>query len=268
VVNALENKSDSSEQVQPALQLQQVSYKNILSNISIAIAPGSQTAIVGASGSGKTTLLRLLNRLIDPTSGKIYIWGKDTLQIPVGKLRRQVMLVPQESSLLGMSVSEAIAYPLKLIGMPIAQIQLRVAQWVEKLQLDTKLMQRSELQLSVGQRQWVAIARALVTEPDILLLDEPTSALDRGRACLLLDILGELMGELTGELAQTHSRQATTVIMVNHQLDLVADWCSHLVQLHKGKLVRSQAVGEVNWPELREHMQLASNDTENNDEWE
>jgi D-methionine transport system ATP-binding protein len=268
VVNALENRSNSSEQVQPALQLQQVSYKNILSNISIEIAPGSQTAIVGASGSGKTTLLRLLNRLIDPTSGQIYISGKDIQQLPVGKLRRQVMLVPQESSLLGMSVSEAIAYPLKLSGMPIAQMHDRVTQWVEKLQLDNKLMQRSELQLSVGQRQWVAIARALVTEPDILLLDEPTSALDRGRAGLLLDILGELTGKLTGELAQTNSRQATTVIMANHQLDLVADWCSHLVQLHRGKLVRSQAVGAVNWSEVREHMQLASTDSENSDEWE
>jgi D-methionine transport system ATP-binding protein len=257
MVSALDNISD---QTQPALQLQQVSFKNILSNISVSIAPGSQTAIVGSSGSGKTTLLRLLNRLIDPTAGKIYAWGKNIQKIPVGTLRRQVMLVPQESSLLGMSVSEAIAYPLKLSGMPISQIQERVSLWSDKLQIDSNLMQRSELQLSVGQRQWVAIARALATEPQILLLDEPTSALDLGRASLLLDILRELTA--------TKLAKPITVIMVNHQLDLVKDWCSDLVQLHGGSVVRSQPVQAVNWQEVQQSMQIASQNAENDDEWE
>ncbi|NKB18875.1 MAG: ATP-binding cassette domain-containing protein [Pseudanabaena sp. CRU_2_10] len=245
---------------QPALQLQQVSFKTILSNISVTIDSGSQTAVVGASGSGKTTLLRLLNRLIDPTAGKIYIWGKDMQKLPVGKLRRQVMLVPQESSLLGMNVAEAIAYPLQLSGMPISQIQSRVSLWSEKLQIDSKLMQRSELQLSVGQRQWVAIARALATEPQILLLDEPTSALDRGRANLLLDILREL--------TTTTLAQPIAVIMVNHQLELVANWCSDLVQLHRGGVARSQPSQAVNWQEVQQSMQIASRNTENDDEWE
>jgi D-methionine transport system ATP-binding protein len=253
----LENISDRT---QLALELQQVSFKNILSHISISIDPGSQTAIVGASGSGKTTLLRLLNRLIDPTAGKIYLWGKDMQKLPVGSLRRQVMLVPQESSLLGMNVAEAIAYPLKLSGMPISQIQARVRLWSDKLQLDSKLMQRSELQLSVGQRQWVAIARALATEPQILLLDEPTSALDQGRAYLLFDILRELTA--------VPIPQSITVIMANHQLDLVADWCSDLVQLHRGSVVRSQPAQAVNWQEVQQSMQIASRNTENDDEWE
>jgi D-methionine transport system ATP-binding protein len=257
VVIALENISD---QTQPALQLQQVSFKTILINISVTINPGSQTAIVGASGSGKTTLLRLLNRLIDPTAGKIYVWGKDMQKLPVGSLRRQVMLVPQESSLLGMNVTEAIAYPLKLSGMPISQIQARVRLWSEKLQIDSKLMQRSELQLSVGQRQWVAIARALVTESHILLLDEPTSALDQGRAHLLLDILRELTA--------ARLSQPITVIMVNHQLDLVTDWCSDLVQLHRGSVVRSQPAQAVNWQEVQQSMQINYTNTENDDEWE
>jgi D-methionine transport system ATP-binding protein len=257
VVSALENRS---EQTQSALQLQQVCFKNILSNISVASAPGSQTAIVGASGSGKTTLLRLLNRLIDPTAGKIYFCGKDIQKIPVGKLRRQVMLVPQESSLLGMNVSEAIAYPLKLCGMTISQIQERVSLWSDKLQIDSKLMQRSELQLSVGQRQWVAIARALAMEPQILLLDEPTSALDRGRAYLLFDILRELTAATLA--------QPIAVVMVNHQLDLVTDWCSDLVQLHGGTVVRSQPVQAVDWKEVQQSMQIASRNTETEDEWE
>lgn len=247
---------------QEALQLQQVSYKNILNNCSMAIAAGSRTGIVGASGAGKTTLLRLLNRLIDPTSGKIYTWGQDIQQLPAIDLRRRIMLVAQEPSLLGMHVAEAIAYPLKLVGMSDRQIQDRLDLWLDKLQFDSKLLQRSELQLSVGQRQWVTIARALVTEPDILLLDEPTSALDRFRAGLLLDILQDL----------TQAKPPTTVVMVNHQLDLMADWCSHLMQLHRGNLVRSQTASQVNWEVVQQDMQNVQQDMQSErrvetDEW-
>lgn len=248
---------------QDVLQLQLVSYKNILNNFSVAIAAGSRTGIVGASGAGKTTLLRLLNRLIDPTSGKIYAWGQDIKQLSAIDLRRRIMLVAQEPTLLGMPVAEAIAYPLKLVGMPKSEIQDRLNLWLDKLQFDSKLLQRSELQLSVGQRQWAAIARALVAEPDILLLDEPTSALDRFRAGLLLDILQEL----------TRSRSPIAVVMVNHQLDLMADWCSHLVQLHRGSLVRSQTALEVNWQAVQQDMQNIQQDMQSQrnvetDEWE
>jgi D-methionine transport system ATP-binding protein len=243
-----------SNEPTPILELQSISYQSILTDITLRIETGSLIAIAGSSGAGKSTLLRLLNRLIDHTSGKIYIAGKDIQTLPISNLRQQVMLVPQESYLLGMNVQEAIAYPLKLRGYAIATIQTRLEEWTERMHLDSKLMQRTEVQLSVGQRQWVALTRALVTEPEILLLDEPTSALDHGRATLLLNLLRELAPK-------------QTVIMVNHQLDLIADWCSDLVQLHKGQLVRHQAAQSVNWQDLETMLRSTLESQDDSDDW-
>ena len=224
-----------------AIATNQVSYqtkfRTLLTNISVAIAKGQKTALIGATGSGKTTFLRLLNRLIDPSAGNILWNGKNIQEIPIQTLRRKVLLVSQEPSLLGMTVSEAIAYPLQLQNLPQSEIDSRLQKWQEKLQLDRKLLNRSELELSLGQRQWVAIARALVMEPEILLLDEPTSALDRGLSHLLLDTLTEL----------TQLPNPITIVMINHQLDLVQTWCDRLICLHKGELVQDTESSLVDW---------------------
>jgi D-methionine transport system ATP-binding protein len=214
-----------------------------LTDISVAIARGSRTALIGATGSGKTTFLRLLNRLIDPSQGMIAITlnDRDALQniqeIPIQTLRRRVVLVPQEPTLLGMQVNEAIAYPLKLQKSNPKEIDARIKKWIDRLQIDRQLLNRSERELSLGQRQWVAIARALVMQPEILLLDEPTSALDRGLSHLLLDILTE----------QAQAPQPMTVIMINHQLDLVQSWCDWLICLAHGQLTEDRAANEVDW---------------------
>ena len=224
-----------------AIATNQVSYqtkfRTLLTNISLAIAKGQKTALIGATGSGKTTFLRLLNRLIDPSAGTILWNDKNIQEIPIQTLRRKVLLVPQEPSLLGMNVHEAIAYPLRLQNLPTSEIDSRLQKWLDKLQLDRKLLNRSELELSLGQRQWVAIARALVMEPEILLLDEPTSALDRGLSHLLLDTLTEL----------TQLPQPVTVVMINHQLDLVQPWCDRLICLHNGELVQDTEASLVDW---------------------
>ena len=227
-----------------AIATSQVSYqtkfRTLLTNISVAIAKGSKTALIGATGSGKTTFLRLLNRLADPSAGTISLYGQNIQDIPVQTLRRRVLLVPQEPSLLGMTVTEAISYPLHLQNLPSSEIDLRLQKWLEKLQIDRKLLNRSELELSLGQRQWVAIARALVMEPEMLLLDEPTSALDRGLSHLLLETLTEL----------TQLPQPVTVMMINHQLDLVQPWCDRLICLHKGQLVQDAEASLINWQDI------------------
>jgi D-methionine transport system ATP-binding protein len=227
-----------------AIATSQVSYqtkfRTLLTDISVEIAKGSKTALIGATGSGKTTFLRLLNRLTDPSVGTITLAGKNIQEIPIQALRRRVLLVPQEPNLLGMNVGEAIAYPLKLQNFTQSEIDLRSQKWLDKLQLDRKLLNRAELELSLGQRQWVAIARALVMEPEILLLDEPTSALDRGLSHLLLDVLTEL----------TQLPQPVTVVMINHQLDLVQTWCDRLICLHKGQLVQDAIASLVNWQDI------------------
>lgn len=227
-----------------AIATNQVSYqtkfRTLLTNISVAIAKGSKTGLIGATGSGKTTFLRLLNRLTDPSAGTIKLNGKNIQEISIQTLRRQVLLVPQEPSLLGMTVTEAISYPLHLQNLPSSEIDLRLQKWLEKLQIDRKLLNRSELELSLGQRQWVAIARALVMEPEMLLLDEPTSALDRGLSHLLLETLTEL----------TQLPQPVTVMMINHQLDLVQPWCDRLICLHKGQLVQDAEASLINWQDI------------------
>ena len=237
----------------------QTKFRTLLTNISVAIAKGQKTALIGATGSGKTTFLRLLNRLIDPSAGNILWNGKNIQEIPIQTLRRKVLLVSQEPSLLGMTVSEAIAYPLQLQNLPQSEIDSRLQKWLEKLQIDRKLLNRSELELSLGQRQWVAIARALIMEPEILLLDEPTSALDRGLSHLLLDILTGL----------TQSSQPVTVVMINHQLDLVQTWCDRLICLHKGELVQDTESSLVDWQAIDDLLRRDANlgQSDGSDDW-
>lgn len=211
----------------------------LLKEVSFGIAAGEQIAIVGASGAGKTSLLRLLNRLSEPTSGNLYWQDRPYATIPVLQLRQHVVLVLQESKLLGMTVQEALAYPLRLRGLSKQAIQQRIGEWSDRLHIPSNWLDRTELQLSVGQRQLVALARALVTQPQVLLLDEPTSALDVGRSDVVLSVLADL----------TRSRNLT-VLMVTHQLELAAQ-CTRLLHLQAGSLLQDCRVDGVDWAGLR-----------------
>lgn len=213
----------------------------LLKDISLEVFKGDRIAIVGPSGAGKTSLLRLLNRLSEPTAGSIYLENQEYRQIPVLQLRQQVTLVLQESKLLGMTVREALAYPLVLRGLPQPQIQQRLSHWTEQLQIPEDWLGRTEMQLSVGQRQLVAIARALVIQPKILILDEPTSALDAGRSSHLIQVLAQM----------AHSRQ-TTILMANHQLELAQLFCTRVVHLQRGRLVQDAPNLALDWAKLRE----------------
>ncbi len=214
----------------------------LLKGISFEVFKGDRVAIVGPSGAGKTSLLRLLNRLSEPTSGSIYLENQEYRQIPVIQLRQQVPLVLQESKLLGMTVQEALAYPLVLRGLPRSQIQQRLCYWIEQLHIPAEWLNRTELQLSVGQRQLVAIARALVIQPKILLLDEPTSALDAGRAFHLVQVLTQLA-----------SSSQTTIFMVNHQLELAQMFCTRVLHLEHGQLIQDAPnSSQMDWAKLRE----------------
>ncbi len=215
----------------------------ILQDISFELNKGDRLGIVGASGAGKTSLLRIINRLNELNSGKILIEGKNYQEIPILNLRQQVTLVGQETRLLGMTTKEALTYPLKLRGLSKQEIKQRLEYWLEKLHIPDGWLERTEVQLSQGQRQLVSIARALIIQPKILLLDEPTSALDLGTAEKLIKILTEV-----------NINHEVTTLMVNHQLELIQKFSSHILHLHSGKAIRCSPVKQVDWLELRQSL--------------
>ena len=212
----------------------------ILADVSFEVFGGDRLCVIGPSGAGKTSLLRLLNRLSEPSGGTIYLENQDYRNIPVLQLRQQVMLVPQEAKLLGMTVQQALAYPLTLQQLPQRQIQERLDACREQLHIPADWLARTELQLSVGQRQLVAIARALVMQPKILLLDEPTSALDAGIASHVLGVLADL--------AVQHKM---AIVMVNHQLDMAQLFCRRVLYLQGGQLLQDASVDQIDWKQLR-----------------
>ena len=233
----------------PILRLKQVSFQAtlgwdfLLQDISFKIAVGEIVGIVGASGSGKTSLLRLLNRLASAHSGEILVDGRLIEHYEPVKLRRKVVLLSQESKLIGMKVIDALKYPLKLQQLSESEVQSRVNTWVELLHIPSEWYNKTELQLSVGQRQLVALARALIMQPQVLLLDEPTSSLDIGTATHLLTVLKQL-----------NQSQDLTIIMVNHQLELIKGFCDRLLLLNQGILEEDVLATDANWQRFRDRI--------------
>ena len=243
------------------LRLENVSLQSILGsdfllqNISCDFKQGEKIGIIGASGSGKTSLLRLLNRLASPSQGKIFVRGSSTRELNATQLRQEIVLVPQEPKLLGMVVRDALAYPLRLQKLPKTEINSRIDTWIDLFNIESSWLNKTELQLSLGQRQLIAIARGLVMQPQVLLLDEPTSALDVGTANHVLQILKNL-----------NQSQNLTIVMANHQLELVKNFCDRLLFLDRGKLLEDNPSHDINWIKLEQKLMQSNSAQEH--EWD
>jgi osmoprotectant transport system ATP-binding protein len=157
----------------------QVQGRQILDGVSLDVEQGETLVLLGRSGSGKTTALRLINRMLDPSTGKIFLAGKDISQTDPIELRRKTGYVIQDFGLLPhWTVEQNVSLVPRLLGWPLDRRQQRSRELLEQVGLSQEIGLRRPHQLSGGQRQRVAVARALAAEPGLLLFDEPFGALD------------------------------------------------------------------------------------------
>ena len=185
-----------------------------LSNVSFSVERGEFVAIMGESGSGKTTLLNIIAALDRPTSGSVLLEGRDITKIKEAELaafrRDNLGFVFQDFNLLdSFSLYDNIALPLVLAGKPVNEIELRTERVAYKLGI-RELLKKFPYEVSGGQKQRAAAARALVTEPKLLLADEPTGALDSHSADGLLKVFGSLNADGQTILMVTHSAKAAS----------------------------------------------------------
>jgi osmoprotectant transport system ATP-binding protein len=200
----------------------------ILERVDLRIQTGSITALLGRSGSGKTTLLRTVNRLVEPTAGRVLVEAKATTDWDPITLRRSIGYVIQETGLFPHFDAERnIGAVLEIEGRPRHEIAERARQLFAQVGLDhATFARRLPYQLSGGQRQRVGLARALAAEPKLLLMDEPFGALDPLTRAEMQDMLRDLLQRLN-----------KTVLLVTHDLDEALYLASHIVLLESGRVV-------------------------------
>lgn len=202
--------------------------KKVVENINLEIPDNSITCLIGESGGGKTTILKMINRLIEPTSGKITINNIDiSKQNPI-KLRRKIGYVIQQTGLFPhMTIRDNIAIILKLKSKK-EDVEKRVVELMNMVGLDpTEYLDRYPSELSGGQQQRVGIARAFATNPQIILMDEPFSALDPVTRSSLQD-----------ELLHIQNKFKKTIIFVTHDMDEAIKIADNIAIINDGKIVQ------------------------------
>lgn len=223
-------KEDMSEKTM--IQFEQVSKaygeKTVVDDINLKIKSGEFITILGTSGSGKTTLLKMINKLIEPTSGKIFFAGQDIEQMDSVSLRRQIGYVVQQIGLFPhMTVAENIATVPKLLGWDKARIENRVKELLDLVQLPmADYGNRYPSELSGGQQRRIGVARALAADPDIMLFDEPFGAID-----------AITRNDLQGELQVIHQKlNQKTFVFITHDIYEAFKLGTRVIIMDNGKI--------------------------------
>jgi cell division transport system ATP-binding protein len=205
-----------------------------LDTIDVDVDKGEFVFLVGASGSGKSTFLRLILREARPTRGRVYVAGKEINRLAGWKipgLRRQIGTVFQDFRLLpNKTVTENVAFALQVIGKPRRVIQRVVPETLELVGLGGK-GDRMPDELSGGEQQRVAVARAFVNRPMILIADEPTGNLDPTTSVGIMKLLDRI------------NRTGTTVLMATHDSGIVDQMRKRVIELDAGRVIRDQSRG-------------------------
>ena len=208
-----------------------------LKDINITINDGDIYGIIGMSGAGKSTLVRCINMIERPTKGKVLIDGVDMTALSpkeLREMRRSITMIFQSFNLLMQRTClKNICFPLELIGMKKAQAQKRAMELLEIVGLPDKA-NSYPAQLSGGQQQRIAIARALATNPKVLLCDEATSALDPKTTSQILDLIQDI-----------NRKMGITVIVITHQMSVVEKVCNRVSILDSGVEVETGNVDDI-----------------------
>ncbi len=213
-------------------------FKNqrVINNTNFTVNDGEFIVIVGPSGCGKTTTLKMINRLIAPTSGTILLDGKDIMKQDVIKLRRNMGYVIQQTGLLPhLTVSENIGLLPRLEKWPEEKITKRITELLKMIKMDPeKFQDRYPCELSGGQQQRIGVARALSTNPDIILMDEPFSALDPISRGQLQDQMFDLQQDLK-----------KTIIFVTHDMDEAIKLGDRICIMNGGNILQFDTPEEI-----------------------
>ncbi|KAG0193199.1 Methionine import ATP-binding protein MetN 1 [Apophysomyces sp. BC1034] len=208
-----------------------------LHNVTLTVPPRQIFGIIGRSGAGKSTLVRTINLLTRPSEGKVIVDGRDLTALPADGLRaarREIGMIFQHFNLLSSrTVYDNVALPLELAGKKRAEIDKIVLPLLELVGLSAQ-RDRFPAQISGGQKQRVGIARALASQPKVLLSDEATSALDPETTRSILELLRQINREL-----------GLTVVLITHQMDVIKQVCDRVAVLDAGRVVEQGSVIDV-----------------------
>ncbi|MCB8819028.1 ABC transporter ATP-binding protein [Microvirga rosea] len=208
----------------------------VVDDVSMRMEEGSITVIVGTSGAGKSTLLRMINRLVEPSSGRVLIDGQDTMAVPEDELRHRIGYVIQGNGLFPhRTVAGNIATVPRLLGWEAKRIGQRVDELLQLFQLDpAEFAGKYPHELSGGQQQRVGVARALAARPALLLMDEPFGALDP-----------VIRSKAQDDLLAIQRRLGTTVVLVTHDMEEAFRLGDKIAVMDEARLVQYGTAAEL-----------------------
>ena len=206
-------------------------------NISFSIEKGEIFGIIGLSGAGKSTLVRCLNLLERPTSGSVWVNGKNLTELSERELRKERqnigMIFQHFNLLMQRTALDNVCFPMEIVGISKKEARKKALEYLKIVGLEEKALSYPS-QLSGGQKQRVAIARVLASDPEILLCDEATSALDPQTTKSILELIRKINKEY-----------GITVVVITHEMSVVQEICNRVAVLERGVLVESGTVDEL-----------------------